>query len=346
MKQKIFLVAGGLVSVGCLYWVFKDVSLRALVDVLGSINLLWVVPALVLFYVSMYLRCARWAVFFRPNHQLTGRDMVRPLMIGFAFNNILPSGRVGEVVRAYLVGKTHRTGLSTAMATIVTERIFDGVTLFGLLGLALAALPEIDPEVAVVFGKFEVTGAMLAPLMRKVVWGCAILVAGVVVFMFPPVPRWIGRVVLSLPFAPPKLRGLISEFIQGIARGFDAIRGVRNLATILAYSLGIWGLVALSNLALAYGFAGVPMNLVQSAAIMGMIAVFILLPAAPGYWGLYEAGVIFGLKVLGIQQDESISTAYALSMHLIQFLPIVAIGLYFAAQSQVKWKIQPQDKEM
>lgn len=336
MKQKIALALGFAVSIASLFYVFSGVDFALLWQALRTFNWLWLLPTLALFYWSMYLRGVRWGLLFRPNYDLSGRRMFRPIMIGFAFNNILPSGRVGEVVRALYVGKREKTGLPTALATIVTERLFDGVTLLACLGGSIALLPPIGPEVTVEFWNFEIQGEMFEPYARAIVRGCAALILAVGIFMIPATPRLMVRAVGALPVLSAEFKEMGRRIIEGVARGFDSIREPKTLLLVVFYSLAIWGLVAASNLLLAYGFVGLTMNYFHALAILGLTAVFIVIPAAPGYWGLYEAGVIFALKVLAIEDDPSVAAAYAIVMHLVQFVPIVVIGLIFAAQSQVR----------
>ena len=78
------------------------------------------------------------------------------------------------------------------------------------------------------------------------------------------------------------------------------------------------------------------MNLLHGTALVALIGIFIMIPAAPGYWGLYEAGGIFSLVAMGVTQDQSLALAYTLMIHLVQYVPLVAIGLYYAVRSQVR----------
>lgn len=335
MKQKIVLIVGGLISGAALYFVFRDVRLGDLTMALRSFDLVWLIPCLFLFYWSMYLRGARWAWFFEKPNELNGRRLFRPLMIGFAFNCILP-GRVGEPVRAFSVTRTEKTSFPAALATIVTERIFDAATLLGFLALSLSLLPKIDPSVEIEFWGYRVEGRMLGPLMGSLIKISVVLVCGVVVFMIPWFQRFCIAAPYKLPILPPKVQDMLSRFVQDLSRGFNAVRNPLNLAVIVGYSLAIWGLAILSTQILSYGFEGMKMSFIEAAAVVSLAAVFILVPAAPGYWGLFEAGVLFTLTVFNIQPDQSSATAYALVLHLTQYVPVLVIGLVFAAQSQIK----------
>jgi len=338
MKEKITFLFAGVFTAGCLYYVFRDVDLRELLNSILSVNPASAALSVALFYLSMYLRALRWGWLFRPNHNIPGKRLFRPLMICFAFNSILP-GRVGEFVRAFYVGKKERTGVPAAMATVVSERIFDGVTLLGFLAIALFMLPPIDPEAQVKFGKFIVRGAQIQPLIQDIIIMCVILIAGVAALMTPQIQRWIVRILEGLPLVPRRMSKRLVTIQQGVVKGFESIRTLKNLGAVVLYSLAVWILVAVADMVLAWGMRGVEQtSLLQAMAIMTLICVFIMIPAAPGYWGLYEAGVIFSLKVLGIQDDESLGAAYALVLHLTQFVPILVVGLIFAVKSQVKVK--------
>jgi glycosyltransferase 2 family protein len=345
MKQKLALMVGGLISGAALYLVFRDVRFDELMFALRSFETIWLIPSLLLFYWSMYLRGSRWAWFFEQPNELNGRRLFPPLMIGFAFNCILP-GRVGEPVRAFSVSRREKVGFPSALATILTERIFDAATLFAFLAISLAMLPKIDPAVEIEFWGYQIKGSMLGPLLGNMIKISAVLVLGVVVFMIPWVQRFCIAVPYKIPILPPKYQDMLSKFVQDLSRGFTAIRNPVNLLAIVGYSIAIWGLAVASIQVLAFGFEGMEMSFLEAMALQSLTAVFILIPAAPCYWGLFEAGVLFTLTVFAIHPNESVGTAYALTLHLVQYIPVLVIGLGFAAQSQIRLaKPLPADEE-
>ena len=137
MNHRITLLIGVLISAVSLWWVFSGVDFGEMLASLTHVHWLALVPSLFFFYFSMYLRAVRWAVFFRPGRAFSGARLFRPVMIGFAFNCILPA-HAGEAVRALYVGRREGTGTATAMATIVAERLFDILSLLLCLGVALS----------------------------------------------------------------------------------------------------------------------------------------------------------------------------------------------------------------
>lgn len=334
IKKNLMLVVGIGVTVFFLWLALRGVDFRRMLGALQSFKPLYLIPAAAAFYYSMYLRAVRWGLLFRPHHMLSGPQMFRPIMIGFAFNSVLP-GRVGEFMRAWFVGRRFATGVPTALSTVAAERIFDGAVLLGLLAGSLALLPPVDPTFVYQYGDWTLDAATMGQLTNKIILISGVLTLGVVVFMIPWTQRTIIRIVHRLPLVPTWLKQRLEQVVLQFASGFHALATPAVLARVVFQSLLLWVLIGLSNWVLALGF-GLPMNPLHGMAVMSIIGIFILIPAAPGYWGLFEAGGIFALIYLGLTRDESLAMAYTLVMHSLQYFPIVAIGLFFAWQSRVK----------
>lgn len=338
LKRNLKLGVGVTISVVALWFVFRDVKFADLITAFKTVDIGWLLVCTALFYLSMYLRSVRWALLFRPNYRISSRRLFPPMMIGFAYNSVYPA-RLGEFARSFLVGKREGTGFPMAFTTVFSERVFDSVVLLSLLVGSLQLLPPIDPTLAI-------QGVPLAGLMQKLQIVCGVLVGGVLFMMIPGIERRLVAVVEWVPAIPDGISAKIINIIRGVVRGFEAVRDWRNLFGIVFWSLAVWLLAAASNWALAKGMPGVTqISFVQSVALLVLIGLAIMIPASPGYWGLFEAGCVFGLKVLGVTENTSQAMAYALVMHLVQYLPIVAIGFGFAARDHVKvTKIEPNEE--
>jgi hypothetical protein len=69
---------------------------------------------------------------------------------------------------------------------------------------------------------------------------------------------------------------------------------------------------------------------VQSAVAFAMV-----IPAAPGYFGPYEAAVRLALGTYGVAPHAIVS--YALTMHFLAYVTVLAIGLPLAVRSGLWW---------
>lgn len=363
-KKKYLMFAVGLVITAYFLWQStRQVKLHEFLGDLKKFQAWSLIPATLIFYYSMYLRAVRWGLLFRPHHKLTGFEVFRPMMLCFGFNCVLP-GRVGEFARAWVVGTRNKTGLPTALATVVAERIIDASTLIALLACSLMVLPKVDPALSVKVWDYSVSGADFNAAKAKIVVLSLVLVAGVMIFMIPMVQRVMHLVIDALPLRAGlrllalllfPFRGLstriqsqldpmtanlsknLHHILNHFAQGFHALQQPWVLAQILFHSIVLWVLIGVSNMMIAWGF-GMKMNLAQAEAQMVITAIFIILPAAPGYWGLFEAGIIFSSLVLRIvtASEQSLALAYALVVHLVQYVPLVVMGLIFAWQLQMK----------
>lgn len=337
MNRKHLMFAVGLcVTVVALWYSLRDVQFSEFTAALRQFHYVWLIPALLFFYYSMYLRAVRWGLLFRPYFRFKGREVYPPIMICFCFNGIFPF-RVGEVARAIYAGKRLKTGVTTALATVVAERILDGVTLLLMLAFALWLLPPMDPTFKMELWGKTFSAEQFHHISRSITIGSIVLTLGMIVFMIPVTQRLMAGVIQRLPLLSAGLRHKLEATLKQFAMGFHALQQPAVLAQIVFQSVVLWLLVGVSNLMMAKGF-GLPMNLAQATALVTLVAIAIILPAAPGYWGLFEVGVMFSLVVLRVLPAEARSQAlaYALMVHLVQYIPLVLIGLYFAWRTQLR----------
>ena len=64
-----------------------------------------------------------------------------------------------------------------------------------------------------------------------------------------------------------------------------------------------------------------------SFLLLGVIAVAIVLPSAPGYIGPFQAGTVQGLALVGVARDTALSVSIV--YHLLNFVPITLVGLAY-----------------
>ncbi len=345
-KAAISLVVGLALSAGALYLAFRNVPLRDLAAYLGTINYLWILPAVVLVVASFALRALRWRVILGRSGNIGFTAAFHPLMIGFMLNCILP-GRVGELARPVILSQRDKVALGTGLASIVAERLFDIAFLVALFALVLAFVP-IDPELVMTFGSYRLDGGTLKAILRAMLQAMAALVAAIFLVSAGPTRRWITRAILASPdalvFLPrPARRWLadrpaagLARLVESVAGGLEAVRNPRAVAICSVYSAGVWGLQGISFWAVSLGCPGVGLSLAQAFAVLVIICFFIALPSVPGFWGLWEAGGVFALALFGIAGREA--AGFTLANHAIQMFPVIAVGLMSAFAAGIDFR--------
>ena len=262
---------------------------------------------------SYLLRTARWRLILAPSQRLPVRTLYPPLMIGFMANNLLPA-RMGELVRAYSLNRAAGTPKTLALSTVLLERVFDGLTLVGILA-ALAAL-----------GALPAGGAPLA-LLAGVIFVAAAFGAWLVISNESLALRRLRFV--TRPF-PDALAELAEQKAQSFTQGLRALRRPRTLLAIAALSAIVWSAEALSyyTLLVGFGLAAAP-----SAALFMTVVVNlgIMVPSAPGYVGTFEGAGIAALAPYGMPTETAL--AVAIVAHGVQWLLVTGIGLALLART-------------
>ena len=87
----------------------------------------------------------------------------------------------------------------------------------------------------------------------------------------------------------------------------------------------MWAVTGASYYVMAFGCPGIQLSFFQMYAVMVILCLFISLPSAPGFWGLWEAGGVFGLLIFGIPTGEA--AGFTLANHVFQMVPVIILGL-------------------
>jgi uncharacterized protein (TIRG00374 family) len=312
-------IAGFLLTFVFLGLVLWKTDLTELGSALRSANYLYLVPAALCTVTSYLLRTARWQRILNPSRPIPYRSLLSVLMIGFMANNVLPA-RLGEFVRAYTLGRKERISKSLSFATIMLERLLDGVTLLALLGALalLMPLPGWGEELAYVAG---------AVFLVAIVGIVVLLVRGDLA------ARLIRLVMRPLPkLTAERMSQRAGAFIEGL----HALRGGGAVAILLAYSVVIWAVEAAFYLLIVRAFGvSLPVgSLVLSALLMLVVVnLGIMLPSAPGYVGTFQFFGVLALGVFGVQREVALSASIV--AHGVQYVLVTVVGLLFFWQANL-----------
>jgi len=299
------------ISVFFLVLAFRGQNPRTVWATLQQVDLWWLVPALVAFAIGVWLRAVRWSVLLEPVQPLSGAEVTPVVLAGYTANNILPL-RTGEIVRAYLLNGRYGVRKSAAVATIAIERLLDGLTMLGFLLLAMRAVSS-TPELRRV--------ATLAAL----VFAFAIILLGLMIRGGALRERLLDLLVRPLPdHLEASLRQLVAGFLEGL--GTLSRRG--DLAKAVGLSIAAWLCEASVYWFVARGF-GEPLSgaMTVPGAVLttGVANLATLVPAAPGYVGTFEAGVMLAVDG-ALHVPREIALSYALLVHAVLWFPVTVVG--------------------
>ena len=78
----------------------------------------------------------RWRYLLRPVGRVGFNAAFRAVVMGFAATSVLP-GRVGELLRPYVLARTARLSASATFGTVVVERLLDLIAVLLLFGISV-----------------------------------------------------------------------------------------------------------------------------------------------------------------------------------------------------------------
>jgi glycosyltransferase 2 family protein len=322
--QRWLIWLGLVISAIFLYLAFREINYAELWQTLRTAQLWCLAPGLVIYFASMLVRSWRWGYLLKPIKKIGAGTLLPIILIGYMGNNVFPL-RMGEVLRAVVLKRREQAAISASLATIVVERIFDAVVIVGFVLLNLGQLTRLPG-----------TGA-LTQLGGLATWAIIIFVVGLTFFiavaMFPkPAMRLIHGVIHKI--SPERWRESLMGIADRFLDGLMSLRSPKDALMILATSILVWlletGLYWSVNRSLRLG-----LNFGQLMLLNGVVNMVLLVPAAPGGLGTFDAAGRAMLQSYGIPAEPALG--YTLILRIVLWAPITLLGAIFFVKEGLKW---------
>jgi uncharacterized protein (TIRG00374 family) len=226
-------------------------------------------------------------------------------------NNILPV-RMGEIVRAYDFGRVHRFSKSLCFATIVVERLIDGLSLILFLASVL------------MFVSFK-------PIINRIfVLGMFIFFSLFIVLFYLVAGKALGRQIgiyrvidnIGQKYLKAEGQSVISNFIKGL----EVLLHEKLMAAVFGLSILVWCAEAGMYSCFIKAF-----HLVLPAYapifVLCIVNLGLIVPSI-GYVGTFEWFCKIALLQLGAI-DPALVAGYAIALHATQYIPVTLLGIVF-----------------
>jgi len=318
MKWRSILI-GVLISAFFLYLAFRQTDLHEVWAHLTAARYGYLVPASLLTLLAFWVRAVRWGWLLRSLKPIPDLTLYSATMIGFMCNNILPM-RLGEFVRAYVIGRSAGIRPSAAFATIVVERLFDLFSMIGIFGLILAFFP--------LHSRMFKIGVLAAFLI-----GLGVLVLLLVFHLRGAIFRaWAGRLL------PVLIRDRTLRILESFETGLGIFRDGRRILVVGLLTLLMWlcfvFVIQLCFAAARLETAGGDLPPLASLVVMVVMAIGIMVPSGPGFVGTLQAAAVLGLAIVGYR-DQGRALSFSILYHITQWFPVVLVGFFFLMREQL-----------
>jgi uncharacterized protein (TIRG00374 family) len=313
------------ISVICLAFALNGLKLDEFWEGISNANYWWLIPGVGVYFIGVGIRTWRWYYLLRPLKEVSLRKLFPIVCIGYAGNNIYPA-RAGEVLRAYILKEQEGISVSANLATVVIERIFDGLV---MLAFVMITLPFTN------FGADYNTFVLLFSLL---------FFAALAVFLVLAArPQWAERIIRwgAKRFLPERFQAKTMDIAVRFLEGVKSLRSGKDVVMIFFTSVIIWLLETLKYWFVMHAFPfEVPFTVLM--LMNGVVNLFTTLPGAPGHVGTFDAPGIAVLVASNV--DQAIAASYTLILHVALWLPITALGLYYLWRSRLN--VQRVQEEM
>ena len=321
MRRHIRTVVIVLLTVGLLAFFFRNADPAAVWAETRRADPILLIVATVVTALTYAIRALRWQSLLAPIGSTRYSVAFATTVIGFAANSLIP-GRVGEVLRPYLLARRESLNATSAFATIILERVLDLATVlilfaFFVFGTASSVISGDPAQLALV--KFG--GGVAA---ASAVGGLVLL------FALAGHPERLGRAALRIErVLPGRLARVLAAFVETFAQGLAVMRDPARLATALVLSFPMWMSIAagiwLTSQAFHITFPYTGSFLVMTVLVVGVAA------PTPGGVGVFHAAYQFAVtEFFAAPFDRAVGAAIVL--HALSFVPVTLIGLAFMAR--------------
>jgi uncharacterized protein (TIRG00374 family) len=312
-------------SAAALAWALRGVEWGRLFETLAHARWWWLLLALPLYLAGYWSRAKRVAQLLEPIKRVSSQRVLPPLVIGFLFNNILP-GRLGELVFAWLLGKREGISRTASFAVVVLSRILDGITivaffLFGLFAFMRFDQGDAGAELLEVAGMQLSRQALLGKIYLAGILGAILfgLVSGICFLLIAWRDLAVRLADRVLDVLPSRFSVAGKTALERFISGLGILKDPGRLFGVFLFNFIPWGLELFT-----YYFGGrvfgLSLTLRESALIMGMTNLAMIIPSGPGGVGLFEGGGMMVMALLGV--EKTVALAYIVMVHAIILLPI------------------------
>lgn len=316
LKSKRFW--GLLIALALLAYCVKDIRASD-VESLGSrVEWEYVLPSLGAAIVFIIARALRWKVIVAQQATIGYRRVVALYSAAQVINIAMPvlTGQVGRLILF-----SRKLGLSKTFvfSTIVLEVLFDALSLifFMLVTSLVFAFPS----------RYRTASILVA------VGTLFILIVLYLILNYQQRIEELCRRRLSKRWPGGYIT--IKKAVRSFVKGINMLKSSQHVAGSMALSLLSWTshVLAIWFLFKSFGFS---LPVPAAAAVMIVNTLVLMIPITPGNAGTFEVAVSTSLAAMKVGRSDAV--LFALALHILDLLPIVAMGAAFFHFERVSFR--------
>jgi uncharacterized protein (TIRG00374 family) len=327
MKRALqFIVALGIS--GLAIWLsIRNTDVSRVWNAILNADRLCIAKYVAVLVVIHFIRTIRWGLLLAPLAKPRFRDLNPLSAVGIMALMVLPL-RLGEFARPLLAAEYLKVKRSAALASVVVERIVDGLVMALLL---VALLWSINPNPGTGgehLAKYRIGGALVAAA-----WGVGL---AALIFAVWNQARAAAILRATVGRVLPGLEHRIEEMLNAFIDGLKVLPSFGKAVWFFVLTGAYWCLAGWGLKLLAPGF-GLPMTAMQAFTVLGMQVIGAMIPAGPGMVGTFQLFTTYGLSFFVVEAGGNPAVvAFANTVWFLQFVQQALFGFWFIANGRVK----------
>ena len=302
-----------LVTAGLLWFLLTRVDLSHVKQVVDHVSLPLLAAGAVALLATSPPSAMRWHIVLASETASPGPwTLLKIVLVGMFFNQVLPSSFGGDAVRAW---RCHRLGIGAgpSIRSLLLDRASGYIVMVGLFAVGMPVLLRVLPDPRQRYGVVVLLGTALCGLLA----------------------------LFLIDYLPPRLLRfrLIAEFAALSREGRRLFTRPARSAALLGLSAVTVGLATLGSMLVADSL-GVDLSFASWIVIIPPVSLIQLIPVSLAGWGVRETGFVVVLAGFGIPAET------ALAASLLIGLCTIVIGLPGGFLWLTEWDIAPAIAKM
>lgn len=314
-------------TLGLLTLFLRNSDLTEVGRLIRRVDVIWLVPGFLANFTALCCRSLRWRIILRPDDPPPIYPTFFATAIGFMSSALLPV-RAGDLIRPALLTRRTDIRFSSALGTVLTERILD---LSSILTLFLTFV------VLALSGATTLPAERLHFLRGAGVVALAILTAvislAVASYRFREQARRLVDRISRI--APARFHESIVNLFDSFVSSLKLPSRPLRLLTVLAFTATIWLCLTSQFFFVMLAF-GTPLPFTASFLVTALSILGFSIPTPGGVGGFHKACQLVLVTFYGFSIDTSV--AVALVFHLVGTAPVLTTGALLFLKEGMSWR--------
>ena len=326
------------IGISCIFLdlTFHNINFKFFFNYLKLINFNYLLVIIPILFFGLFIRAYKWKYLLGHIKPIRLSSLFKATIMGFAVNSILPA-RAGELYRAFFLSKLEKISKSTVFATVILERIVDGLVV-GIAVIYILLIRIIKPKI------FYNTGIIAGSV--------SVFAIATLVLFYSNKDSMIKIIRKALFFLPYKVMNKLCLLLNSFYEGLHIFSNLKKIFFFTAFTIIIWIIIGLVDYLFlesmgifkVFNFGISNFNFI--ILLMVCMVLGVALPGGPGGMGplhyliKYAFLIVLNSNYLNSNPVKyNLILAFAMYIWLCPVLICIISGLVVLTMEHIKSKI-------